>query len=759
MSNVLSDREIVKKDIESLYLGNLKTVEFDIKLPTKGKLGSIISWHSKDDRWIDCTGRVHRPEYGKGDRVVPITATFSFGEVSMDKIYEVNILEEENKIQLEKVFPIVLDKKVNEEFYLPSAVAIQTKYGDIISHSITWNEEEKKRYDEIGEKTVYGRLTDTAHEIKATINIKRNVDIHQEKSTNVNSIAPSKVQLKGNTLFKKAQDRRLAFLLSVNDDQMLYNFRKASGLDTKGAPEMIGWDSRDSLLRGHTTGHYLSALALCYAATDNKTIFEKLTYMISELNKVQLAFEADENYQYGFLSGYSEEQFDLLEKYTRYPEIWAPYYTLHKIFAGLLDSYNIAKIDLALTIADKLGDWVYNRLSVLPNKQLKKMWGMYIAGELGGMNESLAELYIYTKKEKHIKAAKLFDNDRLFFPLEQKVDALGALHANQHIPQVVGAMRIFDAIKEKKYYEISRFFWESVVNAHIYSIGGTGEGEMFKQPYQIGANISDNTAETCASYNMLKLTKNLYEYENEVRFMDYYERTMFNHILSSTDHECQGASTYFMPTRPGSQKGYDDENSCCHGTGLENHFKYTEALYFIDEESLYVNLFVSSEIDDEENGIQIEQKVHDPFSGSLELHIKKLAKNSLKIRLPYWHKGAVKVLVNQSDYNVKELTGYLIIEKQWKKGDKVSIQFSPTLRLEPTPDKKNIVSLAYGPYILAAISNQENYLELPINEENLHEEFIRIRDTDHFMYEAQQIEFVPLAEVNHEHYHIYINTK
>jgi DUF1680 family protein len=214
-----------------------------------------------------------------------------------------------------------------------------------------------------------------------------------------------------------------------------------------------------------------------------------------------------------------------------------------------------------------------------------------------------------------------------------------------------------------------------------------------------------------------------------------------------------------MPTRPGSQKGYDEQNSCCHGTGLENHFKYTEALYFTDEGSLYVNLFVSSEINDEENGIQIEQKVHDPFSGSIELDIKKLVKNSLKIRLPYWHKGALKILVNQSEYNAKELGGYLVIEKQWIKGDKVSIQFSPTLRLESTPDKKNIVSIAYGPYILAAISNQENYLELPINEGNLHEKFIRIGNTDHFMYEAEQIKFVPLAEVNHEHYHLYIKTK
>jgi DUF1680 family protein len=301
--------------------------------------------------------------------------------------------------------------------------------------------------------------------------------------------------------------------------------------------------------------------------------------MIAELNRVQQAFTANQDIHDGFLSAYSEKQFDLLEKFKPYPEIWAPYYTLHKIFAGLLDSYRIAGIDQALTIADKLGDWVYKRLSKLSHEHLKKMWGMYIAGEFGGMNGSLAELYTYTRKETHLQAAKFFDNDRLFFPMEQKIDALGSLHANQHIPQVIGAMKIFSATKEKKYYTIASFFWHSVVQAHLYTIGGTGEGEMFRQPYKIGTYLSDNTAETCASYNMLKLTKALYAYDPDVTYMDYYERAMFNHILSTTDHEGLGASTYFMPTRPGGQKQFDDENSCCHGTGLENHFKYADAVY------------------------------------------------------------------------------------------------------------------------------------------------------------------------------------
>ncbi|MBT2289988.1 glycoside hydrolase family 127 protein [Paenibacillus albidus] len=758
MSNQLSDLEIVQRDIEALHLGNLKTVEFDINLPAEGKNGSQITWVSKDDRWIDGSGKVHQPEYGKGDRVVPLTAIVQSGEESLRKVFEVKILEEKNSVQVEKIFPVYIKQEAGKVFYLPSVVSIQTVSGDIIAHAVTWRGGEQRNYSEAGEKKVAGNLTDTLYEVEAVIQIGDSIEEAVAREQQLNAVPAQKVHLQGASLLKTAQDRRLQFLLTVDDDQMLYNFRKAAGLDTGKAPAMVGWDSEDSLLKGHTTGHYLSALALCHAATGNEEIHHKLAYMIGELNKVQLAFEADERYHYGFISAYSEEQFDLLEVYTRYPEIWAPYYTLHKILAGLLDGYHLAGIGLALTIADKLGDWIYNRLSVLPHEQLKKMWSMYIAGEFGGINESLAELFTYTHKEQHILAAKLFDNDRLFFPMIQQVDALGAMHANQHIPQVVGAFKIFEATRENKYYDISRFFWESVVNAHIYSIGGTGEGEMFKQPYKIGAHLTEHTAETCASYNMLKLTKQLYMYEKDVTYMDYYERTMLNHILSSTDHEGLGASTYFMPTLPGGKKGYDEENSCCHGTGLENHFKYTEAIYFEDADSLYVNLFVSSAIEDGEKGLQVVQSVPDVFTGELEITIGKLTRTHLKVRKPYWHQGQVLACVNGTQVQAVEEHGYLVLSRQWSKGDQVSLKFNPQLRLEITPDQAGIASVAFGPYILAAISPQKEYYELPVHEGNIAEQFERVANSNRFIFKAQKLEFAPLAEINHEHYHLYIKT-
>ncbi|EHS58617.1 beta-L-arabinofuranosidase domain-containing protein [Paenibacillus sp. Aloe-11] len=759
MSNKRSDLEIVQGDIEVLHLGNLKTVEFDIHLPTEGKNGSKITWVSKDDRWIDGSGKVHQPEYGKGDRVVPITATFQYGESSLQKIFEVKILEEKNKIQVEKVFPIVIKQEVNKEFYLPSAVSIRTASGDVLAHSVTWNGGEHRCFSEVGEQKAAGYLTDTLYEVEAVIFIESKVENKSKKAPQLHGISTQKVHLEGPSLLKSAQNRRLQFLLTVNDDQMLYNFRKAASLDTLNAPAMIGWDSDESLLKGHTTGHYLSALALCYASTGNERIHQKLAYLVDELNKVQLAFEADDRYHYGFLSAYSEEQFDLLEVYTRYPEIWAPYYTLHKILAGLLDSYHIAGIELALAIADKVGDWIYNRLSVLPHEQLKKMWGLYIAGEFGGINESLAELFTYTQKEHHIAAAKLFDNDRLFFPMEQQVDALGAMHANQHIPQIVGAFKIFEATGEQKYYDIAKFFWESVVNAHIYSIGGTGEGEMFKQPHKIGTHLTEHTAETCASYNLLKLTKQLYVYENDAKYMDYYERTMLNHILSSTDHECLGASTYFMPTSPGGQKGYDEENSCCHGTGLENHFKYAEAIFFEDVDSLYVNLFVPAALNDEGKGLQVVQSVPEIFNGEVEIHIETLTRTNLRVRIPYWHQGEITTFVNHTKVNTIEENGYLVLSQEWNKGDQVTMKFTPRLRLEHTPDKADIASLAFGPYILAAVSDQKDYFKLPLNQGNLPEKFERVANLNRFIFKDLHLEFAPLAELNHEHYHLYIKTK
>lgn len=761
MGSVKEEERIVINDMETLYLGNLATVEFDLRLPQEGKNGSKISWISGDSRFLQDDGTVNRPKYGIGTRTVPLRATFRYGGCSKEKVYNVTILEEENRIRVSRIYPISLKADMGKPFYLPAVAVVETADGEIISHAVDWEPGEECTLDEPGPILVKGVLKDTAIPVSAEVWAAAGQNRETMDTTPaVHGFPAVAVALKEGTAFKAAQDRSLAFLKKVNDDQMLYNFRAAAGLDTRDAPEMTGWDSPGCLLRGHTTGHYLSALALCYAASGDEDIKRKAEYMIASLEECQIAFAGQTGFDAGFLSGYSEEQFDLLEKYTRYPEIWAPYYTLHKIFAGLLDCYRHLGIHTALTIADQLGDWVYCRLNRLPNRVLKTMWGMYIAGEFGGMNESLAELYSITRKPEHLAAANLFDNDRLFVPLRAGIDALGGLHANQHIPQVIGALKLFQATGEKAYYEMSRFFWQAVTGAHIYSIGGTGEGEMFRQPGKIGAYLSEKTAETCASYNMLKLTKELFAYHPAAEYMDYYERTMFNHILASCDHQPTGGSTYFMPLAPGGVKSFDvAENTCCHGTGLENHFKYAEAIYHYDESALYVNLLVPSTLYWQERQMKLTLDVerHDP--GKAALRMEGTGDFIMKIRRPYWVGPECRMEINGKPADMTDdPAGYICISRDWQNGDEIQLFFDCKLRLETAPDRKELASLAYGPYILAALSDANDYLRLQLHEDDLMKSFTKETGPHGFAfrYTLDDLLFIPLANVFHERYHVYI---
>lgn len=747
----MTDLEIVQKDRDSLYIGNIRTVEFDLNLPAKGENGSEITWETGHDRIISTQGKVTRPKYGMGSRTVPLTATIRYGTEEVVRVFDVRVLEEENKIQIEKVFPVHLEAEKEKIFYLPTAVVIQTKEGKVIPHLVEWKNEGERRYKEAGTVQEYGKVAGTKVDVIATVEVKNCVEVEKMNQMSRAQETDKDTVLSGESFFKKAQNWSEEFLLSVNDDQMLYNFRAASGVDTKGAPEMIGWDAPDSNLRGHTTGHYLSGLALCYRAGKNETIRKKAIYMCESLKECQEAFSCMENIHDGFLSGYDETQFNLLEKYVRYPEIWAPYYTLHKIFAGLLDCWEYVGIPQALEIVDKLGDWVYYRLSRLPHDVLMKMWSLYIAGEFGGMNEVMARLYGITGKEIHLKASRLFDNDKLFFPLSQKIDALDTLHANQHIPQIIGCMKLFEVTGEKRYYDIARFFWESVTRDHIYAIGGTGEGEMFHGPKEIGSLLSKHTAESCASYNMLKLTKELFKYEPVSTYMDYYERTMFNHIASSCEHASTGASTYFMPLAPGFHKEFDDENSCCHGTGLENHFKYTEAIYFTDENTVYINLFVASVL--KQKDLEIKQEVLPFRPEKVKIFVKGTEIKEVKVRIPYWCNGIYQIKINGENVKTEvSRNGYAKLTGNWTEEAEIEVSLSCTLRLEKSPDRQEIAALCYGPYVLAALTEAEDFLILPLTEKNLES---MVKKEEKLRFVCGEVVFVPLYTICHESYQVY----
>lgn len=747
-------KERIRKDMESLYLGNLNTVEFDLELPIKGKYGSKIDWASGHPRFLGADGKVTRPVYGMGDRIIPLWATFSYADEKMTKEYRVCILQEKPQIRVKSVRKIKREVLKDREIFLPEVAVICTEEEHLLSHKINWEGGSRRIYQTTGKVLEKGRLDGLENEVLAEIHVKEQCEQTKKKSadTTVRFFDHGEAVLEGESRFYTAQEEMKQFLLSTDDDQMLYNFRTACGLDTKGAHPMTGWDDPKCNLRGHTTGHYLSALALCYKANKEERIKEKACYMIQEMKKCQEAFEKIPGIHKGFLSGYTEEQFDKLEQYTPYPEIWAPYYTLHKILAGLLDCYEFVQIDDALLIAQKLGKWVYFRLSSLTEEKRRKMWAMYIAGEYGGMNEVMARLYKITGENIYLETAKYFDNEKLFLPMEWKADTLEGMHANQHIPQMIGAMEIFKATEEKKYYDIARFFWETVTEKHVYAIGGTGEGEMFKAPGCIGDALTENTAESCASYNMLKLTKELYPYEKKKEMIEYYERTMTNHILGGKEHGATGETVYFMPLAPGYAKKFEHENSCCHGTGMESHFKYADMIYTAEGETLFIHLFITSRLDWKEEQVVVRQKTKMEEPGCSTIEVETQKERKIKIRIPQWSKNEWNMYMDgMRIIKYGEEEGYAVL-KIPEGTHTIRTEFRSTFYLESAPDRKELTTFHYGPYVLAALSDEKEYLKFPADEKEA-EKHIK-RNGLEFRYDG--ICLKPLFDLNCEPFQVYM---
>lgn len=751
----MTDREIVKKDMEELYLGNLGTVEFDLELPDTGKHGSQISWHSDNLNFMDHAGRVSRPAYGRGNREVTMTACFRYGEYEEEKPYLVTVLEENNRIEAADIYPVRRYAVKGEEVCLPCAVAVKTKDNRVIAHFVEWDGGLVRCWERPGNYEVYGRLKDTQIPVNGIVEVGEDKGVPFPVPKVVKCCAGNTKLYPGSD-FYDAQERLHSYLLHTKEDRWLYNFRRAAGLPEHGASPMTGWDSPEGLLRGHSTGHYLSALALCYHATGDEEILKKAVYMTDALGECQDAFGRKEGYHKGFLSAYSEEQFDLLEKYTPYPKIWAPYYTLHKILAGLIDLYKLAGIRKAGKIAEGIGDWVYSRLSALTHEQRVKMWSIYIAGEYGGMNESLAELYRITGKKDFLEAARCFDNDRLFYPLEQGVDALDGMHANQHIPQIIGALKMYEITGEKRYYLSASLFWKIVTQSHVYAIGGTGESEMFHEAGNIAGLLTKSTSESCATYNMLKLTGELYQYRPDAAYMDYYERAVYNHILSSCDHQPTGGSTYFLSMRPKAVKGFDSsENSCCHGTGLESHFKYAEYIFAVDKETVFVNLFIPSVLSLPDCGLEVTVKTEEENPGRIFLHIEAEGHRIFKIRRPYWAKELPEIFINGEAYGPQMQEGYLVFDRMWKKDDVIEISWACALRYEAAPDRENYFTVFFGPYILAAITEQEERMMLHAG--NAEEDFEREASRPlAFRCRENGCLFIPLEKVWKEEHQVYM---
>jgi DUF1680 family protein len=431
--------------------------------------------------------------------------------------------------------------------------------------------------------------------------------------------------------------------------------------------------------------------------------------------KASIVAPTDGRRHAGFLSAYPETQFVRLEEFAAYggnQGIWAPYYTLHKILAGLLDAHRLGGNAQALEIAAKIGDWVHGRLTPLRQEQLDRMWNTYIAGEYGGINESLAELHALERKPEYLETAKRFTNTAVYRPILSNEDILDGRHANQHIPQFIGYLHMFEQNGGGDFYTAAKNFWDMVVPHRVYSHGGVGVGEILRARGVIAGSLyqnpkDENHAETCPLYNMLKLSRDLFFHDPDPKYMNYYEQGLFNQILGSrqdVDSVSSPMVTYFVPVRPGQRRRYGNVGTCCGGTGMENHTKYQDSIYFRSEDgsTLYVNLYIGSILRWPDKGFTITQATSYPMEGKSTLTIDGSGPLDIKLRVPAWVRKRYTVKINGAAQRVRATPGtYLTLRRRWSAGDRIDIEMPFTFRVERALDDPAVQSIFYGPTLLA----------------------------------------------------------
>ena len=500
--------------------------------------------------------------------------------------------------------------------------------------------------------------------------------------------------------FKDAMMRDSAYLLRLDADRLLSGFRKEAGLTPK-APAYGGWESMT--IAGHSLGHYLSACALMFASTGDARFRERVDYIISELETCQRANgnsyvaaipNGKKIFQEISTGNIRVQPFDLNGG-------WVPWYTLHKLFAGLLDVNRYFHNAKALTIAVNLADWADATVANLTEEQFQRMLGC----EHGGMNEVLAELYARTTNEKYLKLSRRFHHKAVLEPLAQREDRLQGLHANTQIPKLIGLARRYELTGDVSDKTAAEFFWDRVVHHHSYVNGGNSDNERFGPPDKLSNRLSDNMSETCNTYNMLKLTRHLFEWHVDVEYADYYERALYNHILASQDPN-DGMVCYYVPLKANSRKDYSkpfDSFWCCVGTGMENHAKYGEAIYFHNDDAIWVNLFIPSELNWREKSVTLRQETRYPEAEKVNFTVKaqRPVSFALRLRYPGWAQG-VGVSVNRKVQKLDAKPGTFIeLRRTWKNGDRIEMTIPMSLRLEPMADNARRVAILYGPTVLA----------------------------------------------------------
>lgn len=494
--------------------------------------------------------------------------------------------------------------------------------------------------------------------------------------------------------FKRAVERNTLYLRDLNPDRLLHTFRLTAGLPSSAEP-LGGWEEPKVELRGHFTGHFLTACALTYAATGDEPLRRKADAFVAELAKCQKALG-----QSGYLSAFPEEFIDRVIEGRR---VWAPWYTLHKIMAGMLDMYVHCGNRQALDVLTRMAAWTKARMDALDDEAMQRM----LRVEHGGMTEVLANLYSVSGNPDHLSLAKRFDHKAFLDPLAAGRDELKGLHVNTQVPKVIGAAREFELTGEEYYRDAATYFWDEVVNHRSYVTGGTSNYEAWRtNPDVLAAEVSNASHETCVTYNMLRLTRQLFTWSADPKLADYYERALLNGILSTQD-PATGMVMYYVPMESGWYKTFCTPNDsfwCCTGTGVENHAKYGDSIYFHNENELFVNLFIASELDWPEKGLMVRQETGFPEEAATALHF--ACRDSLglevNIRVPDWATRGIEVKINDVPQEVSARPGsFHAFARTWKNGDRLTVEIPMSLRLWRMPDDPHSAAILYGPLVLA----------------------------------------------------------
>ena len=523
------------------------------------------------------------------------------------------------------------------------------------------------------------------------------------------------------TYYLAAQKSDIAFLKKMDTARLLAGFRTTAGIDTKGVRPYGGWE--DSLLGGHCVGHYLTAIAQAVKATGDEELKEKSQVLIEGLEECQRKLGT------GFLFGAKvedkedvEKQFDILEGKKK-GETWVPWYNMHKVLAGLIDTYKYTENETALLIAEKLGDWIYERVSKWDLKTNQKV----LETEYGGMNDCLYELYSYSHKKHHLEAAQKFDEKALFLMAAKgEKNCLDGKHANTQIPKFIGAIKRYNVLKQlgeakqddEAYLADAEKFFEMVVKRHSFVTGGVSVMEHFRKDYHLDEVRTQTNCESCCAHNMLKLAKELFKATGKKEYADYYETTLRNAILGAVKTE-NGAASYFTPMATGYYKTFGEEEPeknmfwCCTGSGMENFTKLGDSIYFRANDTLLVNQYVASKVIWEEKNLVLTQKSDVTKSEEVSfvvnaLYGKEISDVVIALRIPDWMHGEATIYVNGAEkMTAAGNSEYVLLERNWEDGDVIMAKYPMSVESAGLLDQDAVFAFRYGPTVLAAKLGKE----------------------------------------------------